>query len=142
MAVAASTKAHFPEFRRNLLVWFDASARDLPWRRTGEPYPIWVSEIMLQQTRVAAVLEHYARFMRLFPSVVALALAQEDEVLAAWSGLGYYRRAKLLHRAARFIVREHQAACRERPKSCVSSRAWASTPRQPLRVSLLGNRLR
>jgi A/G-specific adenine glycosylase len=108
MALAAATKAHIPEFRRHLLTWFDLNARDLPWRRTGEPYSIWVSEIMLQQTRVAAVLEYYARFMALFPSIIALALAHEDQVLAAWSGLGYYRRAKLLHRAAQFIVREHQ----------------------------------
>ena len=82
----------------------------MPWRRTGEAYPVWVSEIMLQQTRVAAVIEYYARFMACFPSIVALALAQEQEVLAAWSGLGYYRRAKLLHKAAQFIVREHQGS--------------------------------
>jgi A/G-specific adenine glycosylase len=99
-----------PDFQRSLLTWFNTHARDLPWRRTGEAYPVWVSEIMLQQTRVAAVLEHYARFMARFPSIVALALAQEEEVLAAWSGLGYYRRAKLLHKAAQFIVREHQGS--------------------------------
>lgn len=110
MTLAVAAKAHIPEFREQLLAWFDANARDLPWRRTGEPYSIWVSEIMLQQTRVAAVLEHYAYFITLFPSIVALALAREDEVLAAWSGLGYYRRAKLLHRAAQFIVREHQGS--------------------------------
>jgi A/G-specific adenine glycosylase len=108
MMLAVAANVHIPEFRQQLLEWFDANKRDLPWRRTGEPYSIWVSEIMLQQTRVAAVLEHYARFMNLFPSLVALALAPEDQVLAAWSGLGYYRRAKLLHRAAQFIVREHQ----------------------------------
>lgn len=89
-----------------MLVWFDACARDLPWRRSRDPYAIWVSEIMLQQTRVAAVLEHYARFMKRFPTVKALAEAREDEVLALWSGLGYYRRARMLHRAAQEVWRE------------------------------------
>ena len=110
MPQASAAKAQIPEFQQYILAWFDANARDLPWRRSGEPYPIWVSEIMLQQTRVAAVLDHYARFMGRFPSIIALALAHEEEVLAAWSGLGYYRRAKLLHRAAQFIVREHQGS--------------------------------
>jgi A/G-specific adenine glycosylase len=94
------------EFRRLLLEWFDDNARDLPWRRTRDPYAIWVSEIMLQQTRVAAVIEHYARFMERFPTLRALADASEDEVLACWSGLGYYRRARMLHRAARFVAQE------------------------------------
>jgi A/G-specific adenine glycosylase len=110
MARAGAAKVNFSDFRRPILAWFDAHARDLPWRRSSEPYPVWISEIMLQQTRVAAVLDHYARFMGRFPSIVALALAREDEVLAVWSGLGYYRRAKLLHRAAQFIVREHQGS--------------------------------
>ena len=94
------------EFRRLLLGWFDDNARDLPWRRTHDPYAIWVSEIMLQQTRVAAVIEHYARFMERFPTLLALAEAGEDEVLACWSGLGYYRRARMLHKAARFVAQE------------------------------------
>jgi A/G-specific adenine glycosylase len=95
------------EFRRNLLQWFDVHARDLPWRRTADPYAIWVSEIMLQQTRVAAVIEHYARFMAIFPSVEVLARASEAEVLACWSGLGYYRRARMLHKAAQAVVTEY-----------------------------------
>jgi A/G-specific adenine glycosylase len=94
-------------FRHNLLDWFDLHKRDLPWRRTRAPYPIWVSEIMLQQTRVAAVLEHYANWMQRFPTVEALAAASEDEVLAAWSGLGYYRRARFLHKGAKAVVAEH-----------------------------------
>jgi len=93
-------------FRRKLLDWFDENARDLPWRRSRDPYAIWVSEIMLQQTRVAAVLEHYARFMERFPQLNDLAAASEEEVLAYWSGLGYYRRARLLHKAAQFVARE------------------------------------
>ena len=95
------------QFRRALLAWYDANRRDLPWRRTRDPYAIWLSEIMLQQTRVAAVLEHYRIFLERFPSVEALAAASEDDVLAAWSGLGYYRRARMLHRCAREIVKEH-----------------------------------
>ncbi len=92
---------------RALLAWYDEHKRDLPWRRSRDPYAIWVSEIMLQQTRVAAVLEHYARWMERFPTVGALARAEEPEVLALWSGLGYYRRARMLHRAARVVAAEH-----------------------------------
>jgi A/G-specific adenine glycosylase len=95
------------EFRRYLLVWFDEHARDLPWRQTRDPWAIWVSEIMLQQTRVAAVLEHYARFMRCFPDVHTLAAAKEADVLTLWSGLGYYRRARMLHQAAKLIMTEY-----------------------------------
>ena len=94
------------QFRQRLLEWFGANARDLPWRRSRDPYAIWVSEIMLQQTRVAAVIEHYARFMKRFPTVRKLAEAGEEEVLAHWSGLGYYRRARLLHKAAQLISRD------------------------------------
>jgi endonuclease III len=94
------------EFRLRLMAWYGAEARTLPWRGTTDPYQIWVSEIMLQQTRVAAVIEHYNEFLRRFPTLLSLALAEEAEVLAAWSGLGYYRRARMLHKAARFIVLE------------------------------------
>jgi A/G-specific adenine glycosylase len=97
-----------PTFRRNLLAWYDTNARDLPWRRTDAPYRIWISEIMLQQTRVTAVLDYYARFLNLFPTVEALAKASEPDVLAAWSGLGYYRRARQMHKAAQTIVHDHQ----------------------------------
>jgi len=93
-------------FRRRLMIWYRSHARDLPWRGTLDPYRTWVSEVMLQQTRVAAVIEHYERFLRRFPTMVALALAPEAEVLAAWSGLGYYRRARMLHRAAKFVTSE------------------------------------
>ena len=93
-------------FRRKLLAWYDTHRRDLPWRENGDPYRVWLSEIMLQQTRVAAVIEHYHEFLRRFPSVQKLAAAREASVLAAWSGLGYYRRARMLHAAAKLIVRE------------------------------------
>ena len=94
-------------FRRKLLAWYTAHARDLPWRESHDPYRIWLSEIMLQQTRVAAVIEHYREFLRRFPTVEKLAAAREPSVLAAWSGLGYYRRARMLHAAAKVIVHEH-----------------------------------
>jgi A/G-specific adenine glycosylase len=90
--------------RRELLEWYDGNRRDLPWRRTEDPYAIWVSEIMLQQTRVAAVIERYEAFMTHYPTLSALAAASEDDVLAQWSGLGYYRRARMLHKAAQFIA--------------------------------------
>ena len=93
-------------FRRRLLAWYDEHARDLPWRGSRDPYRVWVSEIMLQQTRVAAVIAHYYEFLRRFPTVEKLARAREASVLAAWSGLGYYRRARMLHAAAKKIVRE------------------------------------
>jgi A/G-specific adenine glycosylase len=93
-------------FRRRLMTWYRQHARELPWRGVTDPYRTWVSEIMLQQTRVAAVLEHYAEFLTRFPTLVALALAPEADVLAAWSGLGYYRRARMLHKAAQFVVEE------------------------------------
>jgi A/G-specific adenine glycosylase len=102
--------ASIRKFQRELLDWFDTHARDLPWRRNADPYRIWVSEIMLQQTRVTAVLDYYSRFLALFPTVADLAGAEEPAVLAAWSGLGYYRRARMMHKAAQVIVQEHHCA--------------------------------
>lgn len=101
-------------YRRAILRWYDRSRRDLPWRGTRDPYHIWLSEIMLQQTRVAAVLEHYRLFLEQFPTVEALAAASLDAVLAAWSGLGYYRRARMLHRCAQEIVGKHGGRFPER----------------------------
>lgn len=100
------TEAEIKAFRQALMGWYRRHARELPWRGVNDPYRIWLSEIMLQQTRVAAVIEHYHAFLRRFPALVSLALASEDEVLAAWSGLGYYRRARMLHKAAQFITGE------------------------------------
>lgn len=93
--------------RRRLLAWFERHRRDLPWRRTRDPYHIWVSEVMLQQTQVATVVPFYERFLKAFPTLTALAAADEQEVLRHWQGLGYYRRARDLHRAARELVRRH-----------------------------------
>ena len=87
-----------------LLAWYRANARDLPWRKTRDPYRIWVSEIMLQQTRVAAVLGYYARFLEAFPTVEALASAPEEHLMKLWEGLGYYSRARNLQKAARLVA--------------------------------------
>ena len=87
-----------------LLAWYRANARDLPWRRTEDPYRIWVSEIMLQQTRVAAVLGYYARFLEAFPTVEALAAASEERLMKLWEGLGYYSRARNLQKTARIVA--------------------------------------
>lgn len=94
-------------FARDLLDWYDRQGRSLPWRGVSDPYPIWVSEIMLQQTRVETVKPYYQRFLERFPDIQALADAEEDEVLALWSGLGYYTRARNLHAAARRIRDAH-----------------------------------
>ncbi|MGC9947318.1 MAG: A/G-specific adenine glycosylase [Bryobacteraceae bacterium] len=91
-------------FAATLLRWYGAHHRDLPWRRTRDPYRIWISEIMLQQTRAEAVIPYYERFLQRFPTAVALAAAAEQDVLACWSGLGYYARARNLHRAARLVA--------------------------------------
>ena len=109
-------------FRRMALSWYDQNRRDLPWRRTRDAYAIWVSEIMLQQTRVAAVLEHYRVFLDRFPNVATLAAASEDDVLAAWSGLGYYRRARMMHRCAGEILARHGGRFPER------AAAWRELP--------------
>jgi A/G-specific adenine glycosylase len=96
------------QLRRALLGWFSRAKRPLPWRRSKDPYAIWVSEVMLQQTTVATVIPFYERFMSRFPTVLSLANAEEDEVLALWSGLGYYSRARSLRVAARDVVENHQ----------------------------------
>jgi len=95
------------ELRLALLRWYDGQARDLPWRRTRDPYAIWVSEVMLQQTQVSVVLPYWRTFLARFPDVAALARSDLDEVLAAWRGLGYYARARNLHRAAQAVVERH-----------------------------------
>ncbi|MFQ5695271.1 MAG: A/G-specific adenine glycosylase, partial [Terriglobia bacterium] len=93
--------------RQRLLRWFDQNKRDLPWRRTRNPYRIWLAEIMLQQTRVPVAAPYYRRFLRAFPTVRKLARARRQAVLRQWAGLGYYRRALHLHEAAKRIVRQH-----------------------------------
>jgi A/G-specific adenine glycosylase len=99
--------ADLSRLRRRLLDWFDRCQRDLPWRCNRDPYRIWVSEIMLQQTQTATVIPFFIRFLKAFPTLEGLAAANEQDVLRHWEGLGYYRRARHLHRAAQQIVEEH-----------------------------------
>jgi A/G-specific adenine glycosylase len=99
-----NTELDFSSIRRCLARWYENNRRDLPWRRTSDPYAIWVSEIMLQQTRVAAVIPYYERFLSRFPDARALARASEHEVLTLWSGLGYYSRARNLQKAAKQVA--------------------------------------
>lgn len=104
------TGAWRSRFRRRLLTWYDRNARELPWRRNRDPYRVWVSEIMLQQTTVAAVIPYFERFIAALPTISSLAAANEDRVLRLWEGLGYYRRARQLHRAAKIVVAEHSGS--------------------------------
>ena len=119
------TGTNLSRFRKKLLGWFTQFQRDLPWRRTKDPYRIWLSEIMLQQTRVAAVIPYYERFLQHFPDVKAVAEAPEQEVLRHWAGLGYYSRARNLQKAARQIVAEHGSR-------------FPDTPEKALRLSGIG----
>ena len=97
-------------FYRLLYAWYDANHRVLPWRETDNPYYIWLSEVILQQTRVAQGMDYYDRFVRTYPTIDLLAAADEDEVLRLWQGLGYYSRARNLHKAAKMIVERQTAA--------------------------------
>src|SRR3954465_332219 len=99
-------KGHRPTVTA-LLHWFDKNARDLPWRRTRDPYAIWISEVMLQQTQVKTVIPYWERWMRELPTVARLAKAKPERVLKLWEGLGYYSRARNLQKAAQLIIAEH-----------------------------------
>jgi A/G-specific adenine glycosylase len=101
------TAAQKSSLRRKLLVWYSKNARDLPWRRSRDPYHVWISEVMLQQTQVATVRDYFMRFVHEFPNVRRLAAAEEQSVLRLWEGLGYYRRARQLHAAAQTIRSDH-----------------------------------
>jgi A/G-specific adenine glycosylase len=114
------TGSALSRFRKNLLAWFAEFQRDLPWRQTRDPYRIWLSEIMLQQTRVAAAIPYYERFLKRFPSVEALARAPQDEVLRLWSGLGYYSRARNLQKAAQEIVAKHNGVFPREPAEALA----------------------
>lgn len=93
--------------RQNLLVWYAQQGRDLPWRHSRDPYRIWISEVMLQQTQVKTVMPYYERWLDRFPAIDSLAAATQEQVLKAWEGLGYYARARNLHRAAQTLVEQH-----------------------------------
>lgn len=96
------------KFHESLLKWYDEEARDLPWRRTSDPYCIWLSEIMMQQTRIDQGTPYYERFLECFPDLASLAAATEEEVLKQWEGLGYYSRARNLHRTARMLMEKYE----------------------------------
>ena len=117
------TSASSPELQLELLTWYRTHARDLPWRRTRDPYAIWVSEVMLQQTQVATVIPYFERWMQRFPDVSALARAELDDVLHAWQGLGYYSRARSL-RGTRtpFMYQSHSRASRVERTTSSSTR--------------------
>src|SRR5262245_37199774 len=103
--------------RKSLVRWYQKSARNLPWRNSRDPYAVWVSEVMLQQTRVETVIPYYTRFLTRFPTPLALAHATVDEVLAYWSGLGYYRRARLLHAGVQEVVATYGGKVPEDPEA-------------------------
>ena len=109
-----------PRFQRSLLRWFSKTRRPLPWRATADPYAIWVSEMMLQQTTVATVIPYYRRFLAKFPTVQSLARSNEAAVLSAWSGLGYYSRARNLLRAAVEVVRDHGGVFPRDPATAIT----------------------
>ena len=109
------------EFSKRVIAWQRRAGRhNLPWQNTADPYRIWLSEIMLQQTQVAAVIPYFVQFVARFPTIAGLAEAPEDAVLAAWSGLGYYARARNLHRAAREIMQRHQGSFPDRFEDILS----------------------
>ncbi|HKV05907.1 MAG TPA: A/G-specific adenine glycosylase [Candidatus Acidoferrales bacterium] len=107
-------------FQHRLLAWFRAHQRKLPWRASRDPYRVWIAEVMLQQTRIAAVVPYYRRFLKRLPAVDSLARARESKVLELWSGLGYYRRARNLHRAAKEIVARHSGKFPRDPESALA----------------------
>jgi A/G-specific adenine glycosylase len=119
---AGWTARTLPALRRKLLAWFDRYHRDLPWRADRDPYRIWVSEVMLQQTTVAAVVPYFERFLAAFPTLQRLAAADEQDVLKLWAGLGYYRRARHLHAAAKQVAARHGGDLPDDPA------VWAALP--------------
>ena len=102
------SKSDIKQIQASLLKWFKASQRDLPWRKTYDPYQVWISEIMLQQTQVKTVLPYFDRWMKTLPSITHVAQAPEDQILKLWEGLGYYSRARNLQKAAKLIVEKHE----------------------------------
>jgi A/G-specific adenine glycosylase len=115
----APAPARAAEFRRRLLRWFRGHGRDLPWRRTRDPYHVLVAEFMLQQTQVSRVKAYYHRFLERYPTLGALARAESGTVREAWSGLGYYRRADHLHRLARVVLEDHGGTIPSEPEHLV-----------------------
>ena len=119
MVESGFEKQHLQRFREQLLAWYRSHHRPLPWRTTRDPYRIWVSEVMLQQTQVRTVLEYYPRFLARFPTLAALAAAPLDAVLKAWEGLGYYGRARNFHRAAGLVMEQYGGCIPEDPEQFI-----------------------
>ncbi|MEM7065843.1 MAG: A/G-specific adenine glycosylase [Cyanobacteria bacterium P01_B01_bin.77] len=119
-ALSVSLEEAAPALRQALLTWYGEQGRDLPWRRSRDPYAIWISEIMLQQTQVKTVLPYYQRWLVTFPTVTALAKAEQQTVLKAWEGLGYYARARNLHRTAQLILERHGGVFPEEFEAAIS----------------------
>lgn len=113
----ATSPARIRRLRERLLAWYDENRRDLPWRSSHDPYEIWISETMLQQTRVESVIPYYTRFLERFPDVKSLATADREEVYELWTGLGYYSRARNLHRSAQLLVDEFDASLPSDPET-------------------------
>ncbi|MGK0485281.1 MAG: A/G-specific adenine glycosylase, partial [Myxococcota bacterium] len=105
-----SNRARSKRLRETLLAWYDAGHRNLPWRKSRDPYAIWISETMLQQTRVETVIPYYERFLERFPDIETLATADREDVFERWAGLGYYSRARNLHRSAKMMVEDFEAS--------------------------------
>src|SRR6266850_413244 len=105
-----------PSFTKDILAWYKKNARNLPWRRTWDPYKIWISEVMLQQTTVNAVIPYYDRWLKEFPTIQDVAHAPIQKILKIWQGLGYYQRAKNLHKSAKIICERHRGRIPEDPK--------------------------
>ena len=115
MGAALIEPAHAQRFGARLRAWYRRNARDLPWRKTRDPYEILVSELMLQQTQVARVLEYWPRFLDRFPTLESLSAARETQVVRAWAGLGYYARARNLHKLSRWVTRDGDGALPREP---------------------------
>ena len=126
--------------QKKLLTWYDKTKRDLPWRETDDPYHIWVSEIMLQQTQVKTVLPYYTRWVKTFPTVEKLASAQEQKVLKLWEGLGYYSRARNLRKAAGIIIKEMGGRIPDTVEGLLGFLVLDDTRRVPLPVSHSGSK--
>lgn len=135
--------ADLKEFGSKLRAWYKRNARDLPWRRTRDPYEILVSELMLQQTQVSRVLEYWPRFLARFPTLEHLAKARERQVLAQWQGLGYYARARNLHKLSRAVVKEGAAAWGDAVATNVERNSKANvasgTPRRSGRSAIVAH---
>src|SRR5438094_248910 len=141
-AIIQKSSDPFPAMaaQRKLRIWYRRHRRDLAWRRTRDPYRIWISEVMLQQTTVKTVMPYYEAFVAAFPDLPSLAGAAEEKVLALWSGLGYYHRARNLHRGARHVLERHRGrwprpSSRKAGGSCssaaVKAGSWAGCGKSP-----------